>query len=83
MVLEFKNSNGKTYKVLRVQTFNEADKEYYTNSWQKYRVALLKGDTEYVVANYLGEDSWGHGYYTNDETQAVQEYDRVVAEYLT
>lgn len=82
MVLEFKNNNGRTYKVLRVQTFHEADKEYYKNSWQKYRVALLKGDTEYVVASYLGEHEWGNGYYTEDEKDAVAEYDRVVEQYL-
>lgn len=79
---KFINTNGKVYDVLAVQEFTEADKEYYKNSWQKHRVALMECNGTYVVANYVGESSWGNGYYTEDKNQAVKEFERIVTEYL-
>lgn len=79
---KFINTNGKVYDILAIQEFTEADKEYYKNSWQKHRVALMQNGSTYVIANYVGESSWGNGYYTEDKKQALQEYNRVVAEYL-
>lgn len=84
VIEKFLNSNGRVYNVLAVQEFTEADKEYYKNSWQKHRVMLLEdtNKNEYVVASYVGESSWGSGYYTQDKKQALAEYNRIVAEYL-
>ena len=79
---KFLNSNGRVYDILAVQEFTEADKEYYKNSWQKHRVALMECNGTYVVANYVGESSWGNGYYTEDKKQALQEYNRIITEYL-
>lgn len=79
---KFINSNGKVYEVLAVQEFTEADKEYYKNSWQRHRVALMKNNNTFVVANYVGETSWGNGYYTDNEEQAKREYNRIVEGYL-
>ena len=79
---KFINTNGKVYNVLAIQEFTEADKEYYKNSWQKHRVALMESNGSYVVANYVGESSWGSGYYTDDRSQAVKEFERIVTEYL-
>ena len=79
---KFLNSNGKVYDVLAIQELTEADKEYYKNSWQKHRVALMKNNNTYVVASYVGETSWGSGYYTEDKKQALKEYNRIVEEYL-
>ena len=79
---KFLNSNGKVYDILAVQEFTEADKEYYKNSWQKHRVALMKNNDTYVVANYVGETSWGNGYYTEDKDKALKEYNRIVKEYM-
>ena len=79
---KFINTNGKVYDVLAVQELKKEDKEYYKNSWQKHRVALLECNGTYVVANYVGESSWGNGYYTEDKKQALREYNRIVEEYL-
>ena len=83
MALEFKNENGREYTVLNIEPFNEADKEYYKNSWQQYRVALLedKNTQEYVVASFLGNADWGSGYYVEDREQAEEEFNRIVENY--
>ena len=62
----FHNDNGLDYKVLDLLNFNATDAEYYKNSWQKHRLALLQGGGTYVVASYLGETSWGYGKYFDD-----------------
>ena len=79
---KFINTNGKVYNVLAVQEFTETDKEYYKNSWQKHRVALMECNGTYVVASYVGESSWGNGYYTEDKKQALNKYNEIVTEYL-
>ena len=79
---KFLNSNGKVYSILAIQEFTEADKEYYKNSWQKHRVALMESNGTYVVASYVGESSWGNGYYTDDRSKAVAEFERIVRTYL-
>lgn len=80
---KFHNSNGRDYEVLQVQGFNDDDKEYYKNSWQKQYCALLQvPHTEsYVVAMYLGETSWGYGYYYDNREDAEQKYNLEVAGY--
>ena len=82
VVDKFINSNGKVYDILKIQGFTEANKEYYKNSWQKHRVALMKDGNMYVVASYVGESSWGNVYYTEDEKKAWAEFNRIVKEYL-
>lgn len=79
----FKNDNGHEYEVIQVLDFNDKDKEYYKNSWQKYRVALLQVpyQNEFIVASYLGEHSWGYGYYSDDLEDAVKYYNKIVKDY--
>ena len=79
----FHNDNGREYEVLQVHGFNAQDKEYYKNSWQKYYCALMQVPyTEsYVVAKYVGETSWGYGYYYLDREQAERKYNEEVAGY--
>ena len=76
------NDNGRTYNVLATLDFNKADAEYYKNSWQNYRAALLECNGSYVVATLVGETSWGNGYYADGIRDAVQEFNRQVKNYL-
>lgn len=80
----FHNKNGLNYEVLQVLDFNDVDKEYYKNSWQKYRVALLQVPfrKSYVVAEYLGEEDWGSGYYTEDIDKAIEKYNSIATNYF-
>ena len=80
----FKNSNGKSYKVLATTNFNDRDTEYYKDSWQKCYVALLQCEStgEYVVATLLGDTDWGSGYYADGRKDAIKEYTKVSSEYL-
>lgn len=81
---QFINSNGRVYEVLRAREFNAKDKEYFKNSWQKKRVALMHipHSEEFVVAQYVGETSWGYGSYFNTLESAEHKYDEVVKSYL-
>ena len=82
MALEFKNENGRTYNVLEVLEFNAKDKEYYKNSWQNFRAMLLEHDNEYVVAQFVGENSWGYGYYADGIKDATNKFNEIAKEYL-
>ena len=79
------NDNGNDYKYISVLEFNNIDKEYYKNSWQKHAVALLEqvnGNYEkYVVARYVGETSWGYGSYFENLDDAIKYYNLKVKEY--
>ena len=55
--LEFKNSNGNTYLIL-------------LQSGETTLLAKIKS-TEFIVAKYLEEDSWGYGMYFGDDLQAA------------
>ena len=79
---EFKNKNGQTFNILSTLEFNEADKEYYKNSWQKHRAMLLERNDEYVVASYVGDSSWGYGYYADSIKDAKKKYDSICSEYI-
>ena len=78
----FKNDNGRTYTVIAELEFNAIDKEYYKNSWQQKRAMLLEDDHEYVVAQYVGENSWGYGYYADSLEDATKKFNEIVAEYM-
>ena len=84
MTTTFTNSNGRTYDILAVTNFNEQDREYYKNSWQKQYVALLQDqrNREYVVATFLGETSWGYGYYADGLKDAIKYYTEKSTGYL-
>lgn len=79
---EFKNENGQTFNILSTLEFNEADKEYYKNSWQKHRAMLLERNDEYVVASYVGDSSWGYGYYADGIKDAKKKYNSICSEYI-
>lgn len=76
------NDNGQTFNVVEILEFNNADKEYYKNSWQKYRAMLLERNGEYVVASYVGETSWGYGYYADGIKDAQKKFNEIAKEYL-
>ena len=80
---QFHNKNGQDFEILRIENFNDIDKEYYKNSWQKHYVALLRNPRQdsYVVASMLGEEEWGNGYYYEDKAQALRKYNSMVADY--
>ena len=61
----FHNSNGQDFTILLTLEFNKADTEYYKDSWQKHRAMLLERNGEYIVATYVGDSSWGYGYYAD------------------
>lgn len=83
METTFHNNNGRTYRILAVTNFNEVDKEYYKNSWQKCYLALLQSEGgEYVVATLLGDTEWGSGYYTDGIKDAVEYYNKQQKNYL-
>ena len=78
------NSNGTTYEVLQTLDFNSKDKEYFKDSQQEYRLALLQvaHSHVYVVASFVGETSWGSGAYFSDLKQAVIYYNEQLKIYL-
>lgn len=78
----FHNDNGQDFNVLEVLEFNAVDKEYYKNSWQKCRAMLLERNQEYVVASFVGETSWGYGYYADGIKDAQQKFNEISAEYI-
>ena len=79
----FENDNGRTYTVLATLEFNNSDKQEYANSWQETRAMLLEDTNkhEYVVAQYVGEHSWGFGSYFEQLSDATEKYTEVVARY--
>ena len=83
MVTSFQNDNGRTYTVLATLEFNNSDKQEYANSWQNVRAMLLQNDRnhEYVVAQYVGEHSWGFGSYFEELSDATETYTEVVKRY--
>lgn len=64
-----KNDNGIDYNVLEVVEFNRVDSDYYKNSWQKFRYGFLKSPNGFVVADMVGETSWGQGIYFDFEDE--------------
>ena len=78
----FHNSNGHDFNIIATLEFNNADKEYYKNSWQKHRAMLLERNQEYIVATYVGENSWGYGYYADGIKDAYRKFNSIVEEYL-
>ena len=79
----FKNDNGRVYNVLATLEFNNSDKKQYANSWQNTRAMLLEDTNkqEYVVAQYVGEDSWGFGSYYDNLKDANEKYTEVMNRY--
>ena len=80
---QFHNKNGQDFEILRAENFNEVDREYYKDSWQKQYVALLRNTARnsYVVAYMLGEEEWGSGYYYENKEQALTKYNSIVETY--
>ena len=79
----FQNDNGRTYTVLAVLEFNARDKQKYADSWQNHQAMLLQDQRnhEYVVAQYVGEHSWGFGSYFDELPDATEKFNEVVARY--
>lgn len=78
---QFNNSNGQTFNVISTLEFNKADQEYYKNSWQKHRAMLLERNEEYIVASYVGDDSWGFGYYADGIKDATKKFNSIMQDY--
>jgi hypothetical protein len=78
---QFNNSNGQTFNVISTLEFNKVDQEYYKNSWQKHRAMLLERNEEYIVASYVGEDSWGFGYYADGIKDATNKFNSIMQDY--
>jgi hypothetical protein len=81
MAQVFNNSNGQTFNVISTLEFNKVDQEYYKNSWQKHRAMLLERNEEYIVASYVGEDSWGFGYYADGIKDATKKFNSIMQDY--
>ena len=81
MAQVFNNSNGQTFNVISTLEFNKKDQEYYKNSWQKHRAMLLERNEEYIVASYVGEDSWGFGYYADGIKDATNKFNSIMQDY--
>ena len=84
--MQFKNSNGLTYEVLKLVPFTSQDKEYYKNSWQKQRYGLFKHtvspkENTFIVASMVGDNSWGSGYYFQDLPQAEKFFQELEDKY--
>ena len=77
----FNNSNGQTFNIISTLEFNKVDQEYYKNSWQKHRAMLLERNEEYIVASYVGEDSWGFGYYADGIKDATNKFNSIMQDY--
>ena len=43
---------------------------------------LLERNGEYVVASYVGETSWGYGYYADGIKDAQKKFNEIAKEYL-
>lgn len=78
----FQNSNGQTFNIISTLEFNKVDQEYYKNSWQKHRAMLLERNEEYIVASYVGENSWGYGYYADGIKDATKKFNSISQDYL-
>ena len=81
MAQVFKNANGQEFNVISTLEFNQADADYYKDSWQKHRAMLLERNQEYVVASYVGEDSWGYGYYADGIKDATSKFNSIMQDY--
>ncbi len=78
---QFNNSNGQTFNIISTLEFNKVDQEYYKNSWQKHRAMLLERNEEYIVASFVGEDSWGFGYYADGIKDATNKFNSIMQDY--
>ena len=81
MTNTFKNDNGQEFNVISVLEFNKADADYFKNSWQKHRAMLLERNQEYIVASYVGESSWGYGYYADGIKDATKKFNSIMVDY--
>jgi len=81
MTNTFKNDNGQEFNVISVLEFNKTDADYFKNSWQKHRAMLLERNQEYIVASYVGESSWGYGYYADGIKDATKKFNSIMADY--
>ena len=77
----FHNSNGQEFNIISTLEFNKADQEYYKDSWQKHRAMLLERNDEYIVASYVGENSWGYGYYADGIKDATKKFNSIMTDY--
>lgn len=81
MTNTFKNDNGQEFNVISVLEFNKTDADYFKNSWQKHRAMLLERNQEYIVASYVGESSWGYGYYADGIKDATKKFNSIMTDY--
>ena len=85
MTQVFHNDNGKDFNILAVGNFSEKDMKEYEGSWQKHYAMLLQSQSngEYVVATYVGENSWGYGYYADGFKDAFDKFTEKAKSYLS
>ena len=76
-----KNDNGIDYQILDLVEFNSVDSDYYKNSWQKFMYGLLKSPREYIVADMIGDTSWGQGHYFDNEEKARAYFEKKRKDY--
>lgn len=81
MAQVFQNDNGQAFNVISTLEFNKADQEYFKNSWQKHRAMLLERNEEYIVASYVGDNSWGYGYYADGIKDATNKFNSIMQDY--
>jgi hypothetical protein len=41
----------------------------------------LERNQEYIVASYVGENSWGYGYYADGIKDATKKFNSIMADY--
>ena len=78
----FHNSNGLDFNILLTLEFNTKDREYYKGCIQKHKAMLLERNQEYIVATYVGDSSWGSGYYADGIKDAYRKFNSIVTDYL-
>ena len=86
MTMLLKNNNGIDYRILKLIPFNNSDKDYYKDSWQKYRFGLLQHEisptlSRFIVASMVGENEWGNGSYFDDLEPAKDYLEKLEKEY--
>ena len=81
MAQVFQNNNGQAFNVISTLEFNKVDQEYFKDSWQKHRAMLLERNQEYIVANYVGDNSWGYGYYADGIKDATNKFNSIMQDY--
>ena len=81
MAKVFHNKNGQDFNIISVLEFNNADQEYFKGSWQQHRAMLLERNDEYIVASFVGENSWGYGYYADGIKDATKKFNTIMQEY--